>query len=238
MAAYILNAALRSQSLADICAERLDVTLPGAGQLDAMTQAAVEASAAGAAQDALIGILEADPALRRILDELELPLEPVLADMEATGVVLDREALSALAGTFREAIDRLAEDIYASVGHEFNLGSPKQLEQVLFYELDLPRGKRTKTGYSTDAQVLEELRAAHPMIPMLLDWRIYTKLRSTYVEALPHPHRPDHRAPAHHVPAGRRRHGAALLGRPQPAEHPHPHGTGAAHPQRLRGRRR
>ena len=98
---------------------------------------------------------------------------------------LDRAALSALAGTFREAIDRLAEDIYASVGHEFNLGSPKQLEQVLFYELDLPRGKRTKTGYSTDAQVLEELRAAHPMIPMLLDWRIYTKLRSTYVEALP-----------------------------------------------------
>ena len=185
VAAYILNAALRSQSLADICAERLDVTLPGPGQLDAGMQAAVEASAAGAAQGALIGVLEADPALRRILDELELPLEPVLADMEATGVSLDRAALSALAGTFREAIDRLAEDIYASVGHEFNLGSPKQLEQVLFYELDLPRGKRTKTGYSTDAQVLEELRAAHPMIPMLLDWRIYTKLRSTYVEALP-----------------------------------------------------
>ena len=185
VAAYILNAALRSQSLADICAERLDIALPAAGQLDAMAQAAVEAAAAGAAQAALHVVLDADPALRRILDELELPLEPVLADMEATGVVLDRGALSALAGTFTEAIDRLAEDIYASVGHEFNLGSPKQLEQVLFYELDLPRGKRTKTGYSTDAQVLEELRAAHPMIPMLLDWRIYTKLRSTYVEALP-----------------------------------------------------
>ncbi len=185
VAAYILNAALRSQSLADICAERLDVALPLVGQLDAMTQAAVEAAAVGAAQAALLTVLEADPALRRILDELELPLEPVLADMEATGVALDRAALSTLAGVFTEAIDRLAEDIYASVGHEFNLGSPKQLEQVLFYELDLPRGKRTKTGYSTDAQVLEELRAAHPMIPMLLDWRIYTKLRSTYVEALP-----------------------------------------------------
>ena len=185
MAAYILNAALRSQSLADICAERLDVALPGVGQLDAMAQAAVEAAAVGAAQGALLTVFEADPALRRILDELELPLEPVLADMESTGVALDRGALSALAGTFGETIDRLAEDIYASVGHEFNLGSPKQLEQVLFYELDLPRGKRTKTGYSTDAQVLEELRAAHPMVPMLLDWRIYTKLRSTYVEALP-----------------------------------------------------
>ena len=185
VAAYILNAALRSQSLADICAERLDVALPEVGQLDAMAQAAVEAAAVGAAQAALLTVFEADPALRRILDELELPLEPVLADMESTGVALDRVALSALAGTFGETIDRLAEDIYASVGHEFNLGSPKQLEQVLFYELDLPRGKRTKTGYSTDAQVLEELRAAHPMIPMLLDWRIYTKLRSTYVEALP-----------------------------------------------------
>ncbi len=185
VAAYILNAALRSQSLADICAERLDVALPGVGQLDAMAQAAVEAAAVAAAHGALLTVFEADPALRRILDELELPLEPVLADMESTGVALDRAALSTLAGVFTEAIDRLAEDIYASVGHEFNLGSPKQLEQVLFYELDLPRGKRTKTGYSTDAQVLEELRAAHPMIPMLLDWRIYTKLRSTYVEALP-----------------------------------------------------
>jgi len=71
------------------------------------------------------------------------------------------------------------------VGHEFNLGSPKQLEQVLFYELNLPKGRRTKTGYSTDATVLEELRAAHPMIDKLLEWRVYTKLRSTYVEALP-----------------------------------------------------
>jgi DNA polymerase-1 len=185
VAAYILNAALRSQSLADICTERLDVVLPGPGELDDRTRASVEAAAVGAAHDALMTALEGDPALRRILLELEMPLEPVLADMEATGVALDRAALAALAGTFSEAIDQLAEDIYAAVGHEFNLGSPKQLEQVLFYELDLPRGKRTKSGFSTDATVLEELRAAHPMIPLLLDWRIYTKLRSTYVEALP-----------------------------------------------------
>ena len=82
-------------------------------------------------------------------------------------------------------IDRLEREIWTDVGHEFNLGSPKQLEQVLFYELDLPKGRRTKTGYSTDASVLEELRPAHPMIGKLLDWRVYTKLRSTYVEALP-----------------------------------------------------
>ena len=105
--------------------------------------------------------------------------------MEATGVALDLEALAALDVEFGGEIARLEEEIYADVGHEFNLGSPKQLEQVLFYELNLPKGKRTKTGYSTDASVLEELRAAHPMVGKLLDWRLYTKLRSTYVEALP-----------------------------------------------------
>ncbi|HEY7590365.1 MAG TPA: DNA polymerase, partial [Candidatus Limnocylindrales bacterium] len=90
---------------------------------------------------------------------------------------LDRE--------FRAEIERLEREIYADVGHEFNLGSPKQLEQVLFFELNLPKGRRTKTGYSTDAAVLEDLRPAHPMIDKLLEWRVYTKLRSTYVEALP-----------------------------------------------------
>lgn len=185
IAAYILNAALRSQSLTDICAERLEVTLPADGELDAAASAAVQAAAVAAAQQALDRAFEEQPELRRILDELELPLEPVLADLEATGVALDRGSLDALAATFGETIDRLQEDIYASVGHEFNLGSPKQLEQVLFYELDLPKGKRTKTGYSTAATVLEGLREAHPMVPMLLDWRVYTKLKSTYVDALP-----------------------------------------------------
>jgi DNA polymerase-1 len=80
---------------------------------------------------------------------------------------------------------RLESEIYLDVGHEFNLGSPKQLEQILFYELNLPKGKRTKTGYSTDASVLEDLKPAHPMIGKLLDWRLYSKLRSTYIEALP-----------------------------------------------------
>ena len=185
IAAYILNAALRSQSLTDICAERLEVTLPADGELDATGTAGVQAAAVAAAQEALDRAFGEQPELRRILDELELPLVPVLADLEATGVALDRESLAALAATFGETIDRLQEDIYAAVGHEFNLGSPKQLEQVLFYELDLPKGKRTKTGYSTAATVLEGLREAHPMVPMLLDWRVYTKLKSTYVDALP-----------------------------------------------------
>ncbi len=185
IAAYILNAALRSQSLADICAERLDIMLPAAADLDVVTGAALQAAAVAAAREALVAAFDAQPGLRRILDELELPLVAVLADLEATGVALDRSSLDALASTFGESIARLQEEIYAAVGHEFNLGSPKQLEQVLFYELDLPKGKRTKTGYSTGAPVLEGLREAHPMVPLLLDWRIFTKLKSTYVDALP-----------------------------------------------------
>ncbi|MDQ3492362.1 MAG: DNA polymerase I, partial [Chloroflexota bacterium] len=185
VAAYILNAALRSQSLADISAERLGVELPKPGELGGPEHAAIQALAAAAAHDSMRADLGERPGLRRVLDELELPLIPVLADMEATGVAIDRGALGTLAETFKLEIARLESGIFEAVGHEFKLGSPKQLEQVLFYELDLPRGKRTKTGYSTDASVLEELRPAHPAIPMLLDWRLYTKLKSTYVDALP-----------------------------------------------------
>jgi DNA polymerase-1 len=184
IAAYILNAALRSQSLGDIAAERLGTELPKAGELGGPEHAAVEAAAVAAARETLTPPLEAE-SLERLYRELELPLIPVLARMEAAGVALDRQALGGLADSFALEIGRLEEEIYAAVGHQFNLGSPKQLEQVLFYELNLPRGKRTKTGYSTDASVLEELRPAHPMIPLLLDWRVYTKLKSTYVDALP-----------------------------------------------------
>ncbi len=185
VAAYILNAALRSQSLADISAERLGLELPKAGELGGPEHAVIQALATAAAHESMRADLDGQPALRSILGELELPLIPVLADMEATGVAIDRAALGTLAETFKAEIARLESGIFEAVGHQFNLGSPKQLEQVLFYELDLPRGKRTKTGYSTDASVLEELRPAHPAIPMLLDWRLYTKLKSTYVDALP-----------------------------------------------------
>ncbi len=131
--------------------------------------------------------------LARLFREVELPLVPVLARMEAVGVALDLEALDVLDREFGAEITRLEQEIYVDVGHDFNLGSPKQLEQILFFELNLPKGKRTKTGYSTDASVLEELRPAHPMIDKLLAWRVHTKLRSTYVEALPSLMAPDGR---------------------------------------------
>ncbi len=185
IAAYILNAALRSQTIADIVAEHLDQILPPATELPPTARAGIEALSAMAVREPLQRRLDDIEGLERLFREVELPLIPVLARMEAVGVALDREALAVLDREFGAEISRLEQGIYTDVGHEFNLGSPKQLEQVLFFELNLPKGKRTKTGFSTDASVLEELRPAHPMIDKLLEWRVYTKLRSTYVEALP-----------------------------------------------------
>ena len=184
VAAYVLNAALRSQTIADVVAETLDQILPPAADLPATARAGLEALSALAVREPLERRL-VEVGLERLFRDIELPLIPVLARMEAVGVALDLEALASLAIEFKDVIDRLEQEIYVDVGHEFNLGSPKQLEQILFFELNLPKGKRTKTGFSTDASVLEDLRPAHPMVDKLLEWRVYTKLRSTYVDALP-----------------------------------------------------
>jgi DNA polymerase-1 len=184
IAAYLLNASLRSQTIADVAQERLDVTLPPAGDLAPAVRLGLDALAALAVREPLEKAL-IEAGLDRLFREIEMPLIPVLAEMEAAGVAIDSEALAALDVEFSREMARLESEIYLDVGHEFNLGSPKQLEQILFYELNLPKGKKTKTGYSTDASVLEELKPAHPMVGKLLDWRLYSKLRSTYIEALP-----------------------------------------------------
>ena len=184
IAAYILNAALRSQSIADVVAERLDLVLPPPKELEPVHRAGLEALSALAARDTLARALQ-EEGLERLFREIELPLIPVLARMEAAGVAVDLEALALLDREFGAEITRLEEEIYGAVGHQFTIGSPKQLGDILFEELRLPKGRRTKTGYSTDASVLEELVGVHPVIQPVLDWRIYTKLRSTYVEALP-----------------------------------------------------
>jgi DNA polymerase-1 len=184
IAAYILNAALRSQSIADVVAERLDLVLPPPKELAPVHRAGLEALSALAVRDPLARSLQ-EEGLERLFREIELPLIPVLARMEADGVGVDLEALAVLDREFNTEITRLEEEIYAAVGHQFTIGSPKQLGEILFEELKLPKGRRTKTGYSTDASVLEELASVHPVIQPVLDWRIYTKLRSTYVEALP-----------------------------------------------------
>ena len=184
IAAYLLNAALRSQSIADVVAERLDQVLPDVKTLVPAHRAGIDALSALAVRPSLERDL-ADQRLNRLWDEIERPLIPVLARMEAVGIALDLDALAALDREFATEIARLEAEVYAAVGHQFTIGSPKQLGDILFEELKLPKGRRTKTGYSTDAAVLEELVEVHPVIRPVLDWRIYTKLRSTYVEALP-----------------------------------------------------
>jgi DNA polymerase-1 len=185
IAAYLVNAALRAQKVADVVAERLDLVLPPtAAGFPPATMAALEALSALAVRPSLEQALR-DTGVERLFAEIELPLIPILARMEATGVALDREALRVLETEFATEIERLETEIYAIVGHRFTIGSPKQLGEILFEELRLPKGRKTKTGYSTDATVLEELRGVHPVIQPILDWRVYTKLRSTYVEALP-----------------------------------------------------
>ena len=186
VAAYLVNAALRAQKIADVVAERLDLVLPPtAAGLPPTAVAGLEALSVLAVRPSLRGGAARRGRRSACSHEIELPLVPILARMEAAGIALDRDALAALELEFAAEIARLEEEIYAAVGHEFTIGSPKQLGEILFVELGLPKGRKTKTGYSTDATVLEELRGVHPVIQPVLDWRIYTKLRSTYVEALP-----------------------------------------------------
>jgi DNA polymerase-1 len=136
----------------------------------------------------LRGQLEAlGPALPELLDDVELPLEPVLAQMEATGIRIDTAYLAELSTEMAASLERLETEARAAAGVEFNLASPKQLGELLFDTLGLDRKKsrRTKTGWSTDAAVLEKLEEDHPVVPLVLEHRTLSKLKSTYVDALP-----------------------------------------------------
>ncbi len=143
--------------------------------------------AAPALVQATLQALREDCAARDMLalhDEIELPLAGVLADMEHIGFAADKEGLAAFGAEIKANLNRHLENIYTMVGHEFNLNSPKQLGEVLFDELGLPARKKTKSGYSTNAETLESLRRYHPVIDEILQYRVYQKLDSTYVEGL------------------------------------------------------
>ena len=119
-----------------------------------------------------------------LLTAIEIPLSFVLADMERIGVEVDREGLAAFGDDLGKKIAALQQGIYDAIGYPFNLNSPKQLGQALFEDLGLPAKKKTKSGYSTNAEVLESLRDAHPAVAMLLDYRMLSKLKSTYCDGL------------------------------------------------------
>ncbi|MBV8453236.1 MAG: DNA polymerase I, partial [Deltaproteobacteria bacterium] len=125
--------------------------------------------------------------LESLFDEIELPLARVLADMEAAGIGIDGAALKAISAEFAGQLDRLEHECYELAGREFNLNSPVQLREILFTHLGLSvKGlKKTKSGYSTDADTLEKLAGVHPMPHKLLEYRAIAKLKSTYSDALP-----------------------------------------------------
>ncbi len=125
-----------------------------------------------------------DSKLRWLLETIELPLVTVLAKMEAYGIQVDRDYLVALKNQYMIQARTLADQIQAAAGRSFNVNSPKQLGEILFVELKLAPPKKTKTGFSTDAQSLEKLKDSHPIIPLILQYREVEKLRSTYGETL------------------------------------------------------
>jgi DNA polymerase-1 len=184
-----------------LAAERLGVEMTeiteilgkrGPKQLS-MTQVPVEAVSDYACADSdmtlrLREVLERElkeQDLWRLFAEVEMPLVPVLTRMEMAGVALDVAALREMSRQLGEQVQTLEEEIYAEVGHQFNIGSPQQLSIVLFEELHLPKSRRTKQGASTDAQVLEGLRGAHRAVDLILQYRQLTKLKSTYIDTLP-----------------------------------------------------
>ncbi|CAN5157318.1 DNA polymerase I [soil metagenome] len=192
VASYMVNPALRAQTLDDVVSTRFAAELPpkpltpetGAEEAALGRRAAAEALTALLVKPALEQELT-DGGLASLFGEVEMPLVPVLARMELAGIPLDLETLAAMRDEFAAQLAGLEARIYELVGHEFNIGSPKQLEQILFTELELPATKRTRTGFSTDASVLEELRDRHEVIGLILEHRQVSKMKSTYVDALP-----------------------------------------------------
>ncbi|NQT47641.1 MAG: DNA polymerase I [Chloroflexi bacterium] len=120
-----------------------------------------------------------------LFKEVEMPLVPVLARMESHGIALDTDRLRHMSQRLGKQLLELEEEIYRLAGRRFNINSPKQLGEVLFTEMGLPGGRKTKTGYSTDASVLEALSQVHPVINQVLEYRQLMKLKSTYIDALP-----------------------------------------------------
>ena len=170
LAAYLLDANDGDYSLPRISAKYLSRELDGA-------QAIFELhSVLGSELDEL--------GMAKLYYEVELPLCRVLADMEVSGFYVDRKALYDFGESLNDGIAQLQAGIWAHAGHEFNINSPKQLGEVLFEELMLPSGKKTKSGWSTNADVLEKLRDKHPIIGEILEYRMLTKLKSTYADGL------------------------------------------------------
>jgi DNA polymerase-1 len=136
------------------------------------------------AADVLAGELRARN-LWPLFDDVEMPLMGVLARMELTGVAVDPAPLVDMSREMQTELLQIEREIYAVVGHEFNIGSPQQLSQILFEEIGLPKTRKTKLGYTTDAVSMDNLRGSHPVVDLIMRYRGMSKLKGTYVDALP-----------------------------------------------------
>ncbi|HYX49665.1 MAG TPA: DNA polymerase I, partial [Ktedonobacteraceae bacterium] len=199
LGAYLTDPGRRGLGLKDQVFQRLGHVMTPISQLIGtgskaitMDQVPIRKAADYAGADADMTLRLVEPImeeLRRhslldLLHNIELPLLPVLMQMELYGVALDGEFLRNLNEQLSEQINVLEQEIYDSVGHRFNINSTKQLGDILFGELKLPSGKKTKTGFSVSADVIEGLRGQHPIVDYLLEYRQLTKLKSTYVDGL------------------------------------------------------
>ena len=170
LAAYLLDATAGSYDLPRLAQTYLGEELP-------------DAQSVWALQPVLHEKMDAQ-AMLPLYTDIELPLCPVLARMEQAGFLVDRKALYDFGERLTSSIEQLQQSIWALAGEPFNIQSPKQLGSILFERLMLPAGKKTKTGWSTNAAVLEKLRGKHPIIEQILDYRTLTKLKSTYADGL------------------------------------------------------
>jgi len=206
LAGWLLRPSFPDKTLAHLVDRYLDEKLPVADP----TQLVPETDGATPSQEAWFTLRTA-AALRddlpesvaAVLSDIELPTLLALADMEIAGVAVSHEVLSTFSAELAARTDGLATDAFALVGREFNLGSPKQLQEVLFEDLQLPKTRKTKTGYSTDAAVLADLQESnpHPFLDLLLQHREATKLRQI-IESLDTAIRDDHRVHTTYVQTG------------------------------------
>ena len=200
--AYLLDPARRTYDLRDIAAQRglaaeskpegeaERVDGEGDGQLELGEED--EAIADPAAEARLVFEIARlqrasmkEAGLEKLMDEVEMPLVEVLAEMERVGVLLDAKRLADIGQGFERRIEELQAEIFELAGDDFTIGSPQQLAEVLFDKLGLTKKRRGKTGFSTDARVLSQIRDEHPIVAKVEEWRELTKLKSTYLDALP-----------------------------------------------------
>lgn len=181
VAAYLLNPLKNDYDFMDVLREQLDILIDA--KADESQKAFYEAYAAYASYEKLVVKLE-EAGMKKLFNEIEMPLVFTLYDMESNGVKIEAEALKIYGEQLGNRIVEIEKQIYEQTGENFNINSPKQLGVILFEKLGLPQGKKTKTGYSTSADILEKLAPDYPVVSDILEYRQLTKLKSTYADGL------------------------------------------------------